>query len=124
MWMWTYTLLSSALAQVALGGCGVSILRDNKKILEHGPKQPATGSPAGAGVVGLDDFQKSLTTNLNHSYREGSLIRRPNYYLSLPFPSAKPSQLTWKYLQRKKKSVSKPKPMAIEHDSEVGKFSL
>ena len=35
-----------ALAQVAQGGCGVSLLRDTEKPTRHGPGQLALGGPA------------------------------------------------------------------------------
>ena len=52
-----------ALAQVAQGGCGVSLLGDTQKPSGHSPGQPALGHPAGAGV-GPDDFQRSLPTSV------------------------------------------------------------
>ncbi|KAK4832418.1 LOW QUALITY PROTEIN: hypothetical protein QYF61_023097, partial [Mycteria americana] len=57
-----------ALAQVAHGGCGVSLLGDIKITPGHGPGQPALGAPAlGAPAldkgVGQGDLQRSLPTS-------------------------------------------------------------
>ena len=51
-----------ALEQVPQRGCGVSFSGDIPDPPGRGPVQPAVGGPASAGVVGLDDAQRSLPT--------------------------------------------------------------
>jgi len=59
--------VNQALAQVARGGCGVSMLGDIQKSSGHHPGQPTPGDPGGhSGVssgTGADDIQRSPPTS-------------------------------------------------------------
>lgn len=106
--------LSTGTAQVAQGGCGVSILRDNKKIFEHGPKQPATSGPAWAG--GWTRWLPEVPYNLSHfmilwntQWRESDQKTQFLSVSSFPFPQTFSANL--KIPTEEKNQSQNPNPL-------------